>query len=130
MRQLTFIKPGVLEWWDVPEPELESPHDALVRPVAVAACDLDVALIRGKTPFPGPFALGHEFVGEIVEVGEQVTGFERGQVVVVSFQISCGACDRCQAGLTGSCRSVPLGSMYGLRPLGGERGETTKWPSF
>lgn len=122
MQQLTFIRPGSVEWQEVPAPRLERPDDALVRPVAVAACDLDVALLRGRTPFEGPFALGHEFVAEIVELGENVTGFERGQLVVVAFQIGCGDCDHCRRGLTASCRTVPPGSMYGFRPLGGDWG--------
>jgi threonine dehydrogenase-like Zn-dependent dehydrogenase len=122
MRALTFIRPGALEWYDVPEPHLQNFDDALVRPVAVAACDLDVWLLRGRTPFHGPFAIGHEFVGEIVELGENVPGFRVGQLVVVAFQIGCGECDRCRAGLTGSCRAVRPGSMYGFPPLGGDWG--------
>jgi len=67
MRQLTFIKPGMLEWWDVPEPKIEAPIQALVRPVAVASCDLDAPILRGEAPFRGPFAFGHEFVAEEVQ---------------------------------------------------------------
>lgn len=122
MRQLVYIKPGVVEWRDAPEPRLQAPGDALVRPVAVAACDLDVALLRGRAPFAGPFALGHEFVAEIVEIGDAVGGFRPGQRVVVSFQITCGDCARCRRGLTGSCTAVAAGSMYGLKPLGGDWG--------
>lgn len=122
MRQLTFVKPGVVEWHDVPEPTLQAPGDALVRPVAVALCDLDVALLRGRARFAGPFPIGHEFIAEIVDVGDAVTGFHRGQLVVVPFQISCGSCDRCRAGLTGSCRTVRPVSMFGFRPLGGDWG--------
>lgn len=122
MRQLIFVKAGVVEWQEAPEPRLQGPGEALVRPVAVTACDLDVALLRGRAPFSGPFPLGHEFVGEIVELGDAVTGFRRGQRVVVTFQICCGECDRCRTGLTGSCRAAPPGAMYGLRPLGGDWG--------
>lgn len=127
MRQLVYIKPGVAEWQDAADPRLASPDDAIVRPIAVAACDLDTALMRGLAPFPGPFPLGHEFVAEIVAVGEAVRGFAPGQRVIVPFQIACGQCDRCRRGLTGSCSAVPVGSMYGLRPrraapLGGDFG--------
>ncbi len=78
MRQLVYVKPGVVEWKDAPEPRLEAPSDAIVRPVAVAVCDLDVALLRGRAPFAGPFALGHEFVAEVVEVGNAVAEFRPG----------------------------------------------------
>ena len=51
MKQLTFIRPGKLEWWDVDEPKLKKPTDAIVRPLAVARCDLDFALLKGEAPF-------------------------------------------------------------------------------
>ncbi len=124
MRELTFIKPNQpLEWREVAEPTLQGPDEALVRPVAVASCDLDSAVVHGHTPWQeGPFAMGHEFVAEIVEVGAAVQSLKPGQLVVVPFQISCGHCQRCQRGLTGSCSTVRAGSMYGLAPLGGAWG--------
>jgi alcohol dehydrogenase len=122
VQSLVYLEPGRLEWQEAPEPALAADTDALVRPLAVAACDLDVALLRGLTPFQGPFPIGHEFVGEVVEVGSAVPGFTPGDRVIVAFQIGCGTCDRCRAGLTGSCREVPPVSMYGFEPLGGQWG--------
>ncbi len=114
MRQLTFVRQGQLEWWDVPEPQLEGPGQAIVRPIAVARCDVDNPILSGLTPFRGPFAFGHEFVAEIVTLGEEVRGFHPGQRVMVSFQICCGECDRCRRGLTGSCATVPTFASYGF----------------
>lgn len=114
MRQLTFIKPGALEWWDVPEPLIAAPIQALVRPVAVASCDLDTPILLGEAPFRGPFAFGHEFVAEVVAVGDAVLKIQVGQLVVVPFQISCGTCDSCQRGLTGNCATVERFASYGL----------------
>jgi alcohol dehydrogenase len=122
MRQLTFIKPGLLEWWDVPEPTLQSAGEAIVRPLAVARCDLDVAIVAGKAPVAGPFPFGHEFVAEIVSLGDAVTGFHPGQLVVAPYHISCGRCPRCRRGLTATCLSAPPRAMYGLGALGGEWG--------
>lgn len=121
MRQLTFIQPHVVEWREVTDPVLQGGGEALVRPVVVANCDLDRPIISGRFPVPGPFALGHEFIAEVVDVGDAVATVAPGDTVIVPFQVSCGACDRCAAGLTGSCRSVSRGSAYGLGPLG--RGE-------
>jgi len=59
MRQLTFVKPGLLEWWDVREPALRGPEEAIVRPLAVARCDLDLTIVTGKAPAAGPFPFGH-----------------------------------------------------------------------
>jgi threonine dehydrogenase-like Zn-dependent dehydrogenase len=116
MRQLTFTEQKRLEWWDVPEPRIEDAGDALVRPLAVAACDLDPLIAQGLTPFPGPIALGHEFVAEVVE------GPRAGERVCVPFQISCGDCHRCRAGLTSDCASVPGTAMFGFGAAGGDWG--------
>jgi alcohol dehydrogenase len=121
MRQLTFVQPNVVEWREVADPVLHADGEALVRPMAVANCDLDRLIISGRFPVPGPFALGHEFIADVVDIGDAVTTVVPGDAVVVPFQVSCGACYRCAAGLTGSCRTVKRGSSYGLGPLG--RGE-------
>jgi threonine dehydrogenase-like Zn-dependent dehydrogenase len=120
MRQLNFIEPHKLEWRDVPEPALEGDGEAVVRPVAVATCDLDTAVIGGKLPVQGPFALGHECVAEVTEVGDGVSTVQPGELVSVPFQISCGECDNCRAGHTGNCTAVARMSAYGLGPLSGE----------
>jgi threonine dehydrogenase-like Zn-dependent dehydrogenase len=121
MRQLTFVQPNVVEWREVADPALQGEVEALVRPMVVASCDIDALILTGRFPVPGPFALGHEFIAEVVDIGDAVSTVVPGDIVVVPFQVSCGACDRCGAGLTGSCRSVKRGSAYGLGPLG--RGE-------
>src|SRR5437016_4686991 len=64
MQQLTFLEAGKVEWRDVPAPELQGDGEAIVRPVTVATCDLDTALLHGRAPYKGPFALGHEGVAE------------------------------------------------------------------
>jgi alcohol dehydrogenase len=122
MRQLTVVEKGRLEWLDVPEPKLEGAGEALVRPLAVATCDLDPQIIKGDTPFPLPVALGHECVGEVVEIGDDVESVSVGDVVAVPFQISCGECNPCRDGHTGNCASVPPLSMYGFGAAGGDRG--------
>ncbi len=113
MKSLYFIKPGEVQWREVPEPKLSSGEDAIVRPVAASTCDLDPLLIRGHAPFPGPFALGHECVAEVVAVGEQVHGLHRGQRVIVCWHISCGRCDRCRSGKPNACRQHAHGASYG-----------------
>src|SRR5215471_14252385 len=119
MRQLTCAGPNTVEWREVPEPRLQGDGEAVVRPLAVARCDIDLFLTSGMFPSRGPFALGHEGVAEIVALGDAVRGLEVGQRVVVSFQVSCGACGSCVAGHTANCDRYPALSDYGMQPLSG-----------
>src|SRR5690349_5828610 len=117
MRQLTCVGPNAVEWQDVPEPRLHGDCEALIRPLAVARCDIDLFLTSGLFPPRGPFALGHECVAEVVALGDAVRGLDVGQRAVVSFQVSCGACGSCVAGHTANCDRYPVLSDYGMQPL-------------
>src|ERR1700753_2159951 len=119
MRQLTFEEAGRYAWRDVPEPQITAPEQALVRPLVVACCDLDVAVCHGRLPLQPGYAVGHEGLAEVVAVGDDVGGVRVGDRVVVPFQISCGTCRECRRGVTGTCGSVPLMSMYGMAPIAG-----------
>jgi threonine dehydrogenase-like Zn-dependent dehydrogenase len=116
VRQLTFIATRELEWREVPPPALSSDRAALVRPLAVATCDLDALIISGASPFQPPFAIGHECVAEVVDVGDAVVSTRPGELVSVPFQISCGECAACTRGRSGNCESVPFMSSYGFGP--------------
>jgi alcohol dehydrogenase len=117
MRELQFVEKGKLEWRDAPDPKLEGDGQAIVKPVALATCDIDVAFVRGLAPAGGPFRFGHECVAEVTDVGDSVSSVEPGDLVSVPFQISCGECAACRDKRTGNCESVPRLSMYGL-PVG------------
>jgi threonine dehydrogenase-like Zn-dependent dehydrogenase len=121
MRQLTMTEERRVEWEEVSDPLLREANDAIVRPLAVALCDLDQPILRGEAPFPGPIALGHEFVAEVIQAGD-MEQIEPGVVAVVPFQISCGECARCRRGQTGDCLTVPERSMFGFGPFGGDWG--------
>ena len=116
MQQLAYLGPGELAWREVPEPTLTSDDAAIVRPLAVATCDLDALIIAGQSPFAAPFALGHECVAEVTEVGDRVTSVRPGERVSVPFQISCGECASCKRGRTGSCQTVTPMATYGFGP--------------
>lgn len=122
MRALTLTEDRRVEWREAPDPVLEGPAEAVVRPLAVALCDLDQPIIRGEAPVPPPVAIGHEGIADVVEVGDAVTTVKPGDRVVVPFQISCGECERCRSGLTGDCATAGPGSMYGFGAFGGSWG--------
>lgn len=67
----------------------------------VGRCDLDVAFVRGLVPIRSGSALGHEWSGEIVEVGDQVRGLRPHGRIIVAAQISCGYCRMRRRGFTG-----------------------------
>ena len=114
MQNLLFRGVGKLKWEETEEPVIQDDRDALIRPIAVARCDLDAAIATGLYPMKPPFTMGHEMVGEVVEAGEKAGGWEPGDRVIVPFQISCGECSMCRRGLTNACEAVPLGASYGL----------------
>ncbi|HEY1440849.1 MAG TPA: alcohol dehydrogenase catalytic domain-containing protein, partial [Mycobacterium sp.] len=119
MRQLTFEEAGRYAWREVLDPQITAPEQALVRPLMVACCDLDVAVCHGRLPLQPGYAVGHEGLAEVVAVGDDVGGVRVGDRVVVPFQISCGTCRECRRGVTGSCGSMPLMAMYGMAPIAG-----------
>lgn len=110
---------GRYEWREVVDLQISAPGQALVRPLAVACCDLDVAVCTGRLPLPPGYAVGHEGLAEVVAVGDDVSGARVGDRVVVPFQINCGTCRECRRGVTGSCGSLPLLAMYGMGPIAG-----------
>ena len=119
MRALMFRGPMALAWEEVETPQLMEPRDALVRPIAVARCDLDPAIALGLYPMPAPFVMGHEMVGEVVAIGEAVSNVRLGDKVIVPFQLSCMTCAPCLRGHTNACVNVPSGTAFGLGPHGG-----------
>jgi alcohol dehydrogenase len=116
MQQLTYTGARDLQWREARDPVLESDAGALVRPIAVATCDLDALIVQGGSPFSPPFALGHECVAEVVEVGDDVNSVLPGQRVSVPFQISCGTCDACLQGRSSNCSAVDFMATYGFGP--------------
>lgn len=122
MRALLLRPGGRLSWTSLPAPPPPGPLAAVVRPLAVATCDMDRPIALGATPFLAPLAFGHECVAEVLTVGADVEHVAPGDRVVVPFQINCGTCPPCAAGLTGSCLSVPPASMYGFGISGGHWG--------
>jgi threonine dehydrogenase-like Zn-dependent dehydrogenase len=89
---------------DVPDPELTDPRDAIIRVTAAAICGSDLHLYNGFMPgMQQGDILGHETMGEVVEVGRDVKNLTKGDRVVVPFTISCGTCYFCTKGLFSAC---------------------------
>jgi threonine dehydrogenase-like Zn-dependent dehydrogenase len=124
MRALTWQSTHNVEVQDVPDPILLNPSDAIIRVTSTAICGSDLHLYNGFIPsMMAGDILGHEFMGEVVEVGPGVKKIKRGDRVVVPFPISCGKCWFCLNGMYALCEnSNPKASMaealYGHAPAG------------
>src|SRR5262249_1920293 len=109
---------------NVPSPRILNPRDAIVRVTATAICGSDLHLYNGIIPtMRSGDVLGHEFMGEVVEVGPGNKSLHAGDRVVVPFAIACGACFYCREGLTSLCdNSNPNAEMaealYGFSAAG------------
>jgi len=118
MKQAVFVNPGRVEWRDGVVVELQGAGEAIVRPLVVGRCDLDVAFVRGVMPMPPGSPIGHEIIAEVLEAGEGAR-VKAGDRVFVAAQISCGECALCRRGATGRCQRVPFGASYGMGREGG-----------
>src|SRR5918912_2573653 len=86
---------------EVPDPQILNASDAIVRITSTAICGSDLHLYNGFIPsMEKGDIIGHEFMGEVMEVGRGVKNLKVGDRVVVPFPIACGACTACQAGAT------------------------------
>src|SRR6202007_2309840 len=90
----------------VPDPQILNQRDAIVKITSTAICGSDLHLYNGFVPsMESGDILGHEFMGEVVEVGPAVKNLQKGDRVVVPFPISCGACFMCKKGLFSVCEN-------------------------
>ncbi len=105
MKGYVFHGPGTSAWEEVPDPAVKEPTDAIVRVDTVTICGTDLHILKGDVPEVQPgTVLGHEAVGEIVEVGSDVRTVRPGDRVLVSCISACGRCRYCREGSYGQCR--------------------------
>ncbi|MFJ8636285.1 zinc-dependent alcohol dehydrogenase family protein [Streptomyces sp. NPDC093568] len=105
MKGFVFHGTGQSAWEEVPDPAVKEPTDAIVRVGAVTICGTDLHILKGDVPEVRPgTVLGHEAVGEIVEIGGDVRTVRPGDRVLVSCISACGRCSYCRQGTYGQCR--------------------------
>lgn len=104
MRAVCWFGKHDMRVMDVPEPKILNPRDAIIKITTTAICGSDLHLYNGYIPtMEKGDILGHEFMGEVVEVGTQVKNLRAGDRVVVPFTIACGSCFFCQKDLWSAC---------------------------
>jgi threonine dehydrogenase-like Zn-dependent dehydrogenase len=100
---------------DRPDPVIEEPTDAIIRLVATCICGSDLWPYRGADDVPGPRPMGHEYVGVVEEVGDEVATLEPGMFVVGSFWASDNTCEICRAGYQSGCVNRVLMATIGTQ---------------
>lgn len=124
MKALTWHGKHDIRFDDVPDPKIEEDRDAVIKVTACAICGSDLHIFDGCIPdMKHGDVLGHETMGEVVEVGKANKKLKVGDRVVVPFTISCGECFFCQRGFYSGCeRSNPdrktAEKLWGHSPAG------------
>ncbi|SDP59370.1 Threonine dehydrogenase [Klenkia soli] len=125
MRALVYKGPRDVAVEQVPDAAVEQPTDAVIRVTATNICGSDLHMYEGRTDLETGMVIGHENLGEVVEVGSGVTKLSIGDRVVLPFNIGCGFCENCEQGRTGFCLTVNpgvAGGAYGFAGMGGYSG--------
>src|SRR5881628_1372265 len=104
MKAVCWMGKENLQVHDVPDPKLLNPRDAIIKVTTTCICGSDLHLYDGFIPAlkPGDI-LGHEFMGEVVELGSAVKNLSVGDRVIVPFNIACGNCYFCKHKLYSCC---------------------------
>lgn len=125
MRAAVYQAPGEVVVEDVPDASLGAPTDVVVRVLRSCICGSDLWAYRGVIVRPAGSRLGHEFIGIVEEVGDQVMTISRGDLVVAPFQWSDNTCPACRDGLQTSCVN---GGTFGAAGTDGGQGEAVRVP--
>ncbi len=125
MRATYLYAPGDVRVIDVPDPAILRPTDAIVRVVAACVCGSDLHHYRRIRPTEHGVGMGHEFVGVVEDIGTEVQGLARGDLVIAPFLWSDGTCDFCREGLQTSCRH---GGGWGGPTVPGGQSEAVRVP--
>jgi 2-desacetyl-2-hydroxyethyl bacteriochlorophyllide A dehydrogenase len=122
MRAVTFQAPGEVRVDDVSEPELLAADDAIIRVEASGICGSDLHIYHGRVQIEPGFVIGHEFVGEVIAAGDQVTRVSVGDRVLGTYATACGECFFCRREEFHKCdesrvygHGATLGSLRGAQ---------------
>jgi threonine dehydrogenase-like Zn-dependent dehydrogenase len=125
MLAMNYRGPRRIRVSDMPMPEMKHPQDAIVKVLRTCICGSDLHLYNGNVPDTRVGTIfGHEFVGEVVETGSEVTKLKVGDKVIVPFNISCGECAFCKQELYGNCHesnseATAVGGIFGYSHTAG-----------
>ncbi|MGM0931681.1 MAG: zinc-dependent alcohol dehydrogenase family protein [Actinomycetota bacterium] len=130
MRAAIIHGPGDIRVEERPDPEILAPTDAVVRVTASCVCGSDLWPYRGAREPGDPHPIGHEFIGTVEAIGDQIRTLSVGDLVIASWAISCGQCPACRDGVQTSCehRASWGGSDEHGLPVDGGQSEAVRVP--
>lgn len=121
MKAFTYIEHGKFAMTDKPKPTILKPTDAIVRVTLSSICSSDLHIKHGSVPKAVPgITVGHEMVGIVEEIGDEVKGVKPGDRVTVNVETFCGECFYCKHGYVNNCTSPHGGWALGCRIDGGQ----------
>jgi threonine dehydrogenase-like Zn-dependent dehydrogenase len=109
---------GKLELEQIPVPHVKDPDDVVLKVKNVGICGTDVKIIEGKHHFRPNTVLGHEFCGEVVEIGTHVHHIKIGDRISIDNNIRCGMCSFCRMGLSSQCVDIKTSALGVMRDGG------------
>lgn len=121
MKALVYNGPRSVSVQEVPDPKIEQLTDVLVRITTTNICGSDLHMYEGRTDVEKGKVLGHENLGEVIDVGDAVSNVKVGDRVCLPFNVSCGFCKNCERGYTSACLTVnpgKAGGAYGYAGIG------------
>lgn len=119
MKALTWHGKGDVRVETVEDPKILHPRDAIIKITTTAICGSDLHILDGYVPsMKAGDILGHEFMGEVVELGAEVNNLKIGDRVVVPFTIACGECFFCKKGLTSCCEVSNPNKDQAIKAMG------------
>lgn len=121
MKALVYYGPFDVRVANMPDPQIEQPTDVIVKITTANICGSDLHMYEGRTDMEKGRILGHENMGEVIEVGSSVTQIKVGDMVCMPFNVACGHCNNCEKGLTGFCLTMNpgmAGAAYGFAGMG------------
>ena len=121
MKALVYQGPRDVQVMDMPDAKIERATDVLVKITSANICGSDLHMYEGRTDMPPGRILGHENLGEVIEVGNTVDRIKVGDRVCLPFNIGCGFCANCERGLSGfclTCNPGMAGAAYGFAGMG------------
>jgi threonine dehydrogenase-like Zn-dependent dehydrogenase len=125
MKALHYDGPFKVSIKEIDLPKIEHPDDVIIKVTTAAICGSDLHMYQGRTAAEGGLVFGHENMGVVTEIGSGVTLLEKGDRIVLPFNVADGRCRNCEEGKTAFCTGVNpgfAGGAYGYVAMGPYQG--------